>query len=95
MRFQLTNKAYADLKNIAKYTQTTWGFEQRKEYLSRLDQSFHLISENVGIGKKCDYIREGYFSHPVGRHLVFYCIEEEIVTIVRILHQSMDVERQL
>ncbi|MGE4470280.1 MAG: type II toxin-antitoxin system RelE/ParE family toxin [Desulfovibrio sp.] len=94
MRFQLTNKAYADLKSIAKYTQTTWGVEQRKEYLFRLDQSFHLIAENVGIGRNCDFIREGYFSHPLGKHLVFYRVEDETVTIVRILHQSMDVERQ-
>ncbi|MGE4557122.1 MAG: type II toxin-antitoxin system RelE/ParE family toxin [Desulfovibrionaceae bacterium] len=36
-----------------------------------------------------------YFSHPVGKHLIFYRIEDEKVTIVRILHQSMDVGRQL
>ncbi len=95
MRFQLTNKAYADLKNIARYTQTTWGAEQRKEYLLRLDQSFHLIAKNTGIGRNCDHIREGYFSYPVGKHLVFYRIEGEAVTIGRILHQSMDVDRQL
>jgi toxin ParE1/3/4 len=95
MRFQLTNKAYEDLKGIAKYTQATWGVEQRKEYLSRLDQSFHLIAENIGIGMNCDYIREGYHRYPVGKHVVFYKIEEETVFIVRVLHQSMDVERQL
>lgn len=95
MRFQLAKKAYADLKSIAEYTQTTWGIEQRKEYLSRLDQSFHLIAENIGIGRNCDHIREGYHSLPVGRHLVFYRVEDEVVTIIRILHQSMDVERQL
>lgn len=95
MRFQLTNTAYADLKSIAEYTQTTWGIEQRREYLSRLDQSFHMIAENVGIGRNCDHIREGYYSRPVGKHLVFYRVENETVMIVRILHQSMDVDRQL
>lgn len=95
MRFQLTNKAYADLKSIAEYTQTTWGIEKRKEYLTQLDESFHMIAGNVGIGRNCDHIREGYLSHPVGKHLVFYRIEKEMVTIVRILHQSMDVKQQL
>ncbi len=95
MRFQLTNKAYADLKSIAKFTQSTWGVEQRKEYLTRLDQSFHMIAENVGIGRNCNHIRAGYHSLPVGKHLVFYRVDDETVTIVRILHQSMDVERQL
>ncbi|WP_320170518.1 type II toxin-antitoxin system RelE/ParE family toxin [Maridesulfovibrio sp.] len=91
--FQLTNKAYDDLKSIARYTQKTWGIEQRKEYMSRLDQSFHLIAENIGIGRNCDHIREGYFSHLVGRHLIFYRVEDKTVMIVRILHQNMDVER--
>lgn len=95
MRFQLTNKAYNDLKAIAKYTQTTWGVEQRSEYLSRLDQSFHLIAENIGIGRNCDHIRSGYYSYPVGKHLVFYKVEEEMVLIVRVLHQNMDIKRQL
>ena len=94
MRFRLTNKAYDDLKNIAAYTQKTWGIEQRREYLSRLDRSFGLIAENVGIGRNCDHIREGYRSHLVGRHLVFYRVEGEMVTVVRILHQNMDEDRQ-
>jgi toxin ParE1/3/4 len=47
------------------------------------------------MGRNCDHIKTGYFSHPVGRHLVFYRIYGETVVIVRILHQSMDVERQL
>ncbi|MGE4505847.1 MAG: type II toxin-antitoxin system RelE/ParE family toxin [Desulfovibrionaceae bacterium] len=95
MRFQLTNKAYDDLTNIARYTHKTWGLEQRNQYLLRLDQSFHLIANNVSMGRNCDHIKTGYFSHPVGRHLVFYRIDGETVVIVRILHQSMDVERQL
>ena len=94
MRFQLTNKAYDDLKNIAAYTQKTWGIEQRREYLSRLDRSFRLIAGNVGIGRNCDHIREGYRSHLVGRHLVFYRVEGEMVTVVRVLHQNMDEDRQ-
>uniref|UniRef100_UPI00190E769E type II toxin-antitoxin system RelE/ParE family toxin n=1 Tax=Paucidesulfovibrio gracilis TaxID=47158 RepID=UPI00190E769E len=66
-----------------------------KEYLARLDQSFRLIAENVGIGRNCNHIKEGYFSHPVGKHLVFYRVEGRAVTIVRILHQSMDVKQQI
>ncbi len=95
VRFQLTNKAYEDLKSIAEYTQTTWGVEQRNGYLSRLDQAFHLIADNFRIGGNCDHIRKGYHSHPVGKHLVFYRVEGETVIIVRVLHQSMHVDRKL
>ena len=95
MPFQLTNKAYEDLRGIARYTEQTWGVEQRKKYLAQLDQSFHRVAENVGIGRNCDHIKADYHSLPVGMHLVFYRVDGATVTIVRILHQSMDVERQL
>lgn len=36
--FLLTNAAKADLKSIARYTQQTWGIEQRNRYLTLLDR---------------------------------------------------------
>lgn len=95
MNFKLTNKAYADLKNIAEYTQKTWCRDQRNKYLSKMDTAFHTLADNYKLGRNRDHISDGYYSHPVGKHLVFYHIENNTVIIVRILHQSMDVERQL
>jgi toxin ParE1/3/4 len=34
--FQLTARATADLRAIGRYTQATWGREQRNTYLARL-----------------------------------------------------------
>lgn len=53
-----------------------------------------MIAENYRIGRNCRHIRERYFNFPVGTHLIFYRVEDEIVHIVRVLRQSMDVERQ-
>lgn len=95
MKFLLTNKAYNDLKDIARYTQETWGVSQRDAYLAKIDDAFHQIAANKHLGRKCDHIKKGYFSYHVGRHLVFYRVEEKMIVVVRVLHQSMDVESQL
>jgi toxin ParE1/3/4 len=42
--FELTNKAKSDLKDIAIYTQNTWGNRQRNIYLTALDKSFYALT---------------------------------------------------
>jgi toxin ParE1/3/4 len=58
--FQLTRKAMADLKDIARYTQSRWGREQRNTYLGQLDESFHALAHDPAKGKESSHIREGY-----------------------------------
>jgi toxin ParE1/3/4 len=45
--FTLTNKAKADLKSIAIYTQKKWGRQQRAIYLKQFDDSFHLLADTL------------------------------------------------
>ena len=95
-RFLLTNAAKADLKSIGRYTQETWGIEQRKLYLTLLDRSFHDLVVNPLMGKDCGDIRPGYRKLPVGKHLVFYRQKEpDLIEIVRVLHERMDSESHL
>jgi toxin ParE1/3/4 len=94
--FTLTNRAKADLQEIGRYTQETWGREQRILYLGLLDASFHQVAENPLIGKDCGEIRAGYRKLNAGSHMVFYRIKSsDAVEIVRILHCRMDIEMQL
>ena len=91
--FRLTVKALDDLKSIGRYTGLNWGREQRNKYLSMLDSSFHAIADQPGIGTRCDDIRHGYRKYHVGRHLIFYREGKQQIEIIRILHDSMDVDR--
>jgi toxin ParE1/3/4 len=93
--FRLTVLALKDLRSIGRYTQTTWGREQRNRYLTKLDESFHLLAANPQRGRVCDDIRAGYRKYHVGRHLIFYRIVQDDIEIIRILHDSMDVESNL
>ena len=91
--FKLTNAAYADLKNIAIYTTKTWGAAQCNIYLSMMDATFNEIGCAPKIGTSIDHVREGYFKYPAGKHLIFYrIISNKEIEIVRILHNSMDVD---
>ncbi|MTI12384.1 type II toxin-antitoxin system RelE/ParE family toxin [Sansalvadorimonas verongulae] len=93
--FALTRKAKSDLLDIARYTQETWGREQRNQYLAQLDKTFHLLAEKPSIGKACDAIREGYRKFPLGRHIIFYTATGGRVRVIRILHKSMDIKVRL
>jgi toxin ParE1/3/4 len=89
--FRLTERAKQDLLSIGRYTQATWGREQRNRYLAKLDAAFHLLVKEPHQGWMCDDIRPGYCKYHVGRH-IFYRQVSDGLEIVRVLHDRMDVE---
>ena len=91
--FKITSKALDDLRSIGQYTSSRWGVAQRNRYLAMLDNSFQAISNEPLLGKPCDDIKPGYRKYYAGRHLIFYRTTQSNVQIVRILHDSMDIER--
>ncbi|MDY0208256.1 MAG: type II toxin-antitoxin system RelE/ParE family toxin [Pseudomonas sp.] len=93
--FSVSRAARADLKNIAAYTQKTWGAEQRKAYIKDLDLTFLFLAENPMSGTPCDYIISGLRKHSHESHTIFYENRDDSIFIIRILHKSMDVESQL
>ena len=96
LKFELSGKAKTDLIKIAKYTQLTWGTEQRNEYLKLLDNTFAQLADEPMLGVNCDYIREGYRKRPQGSHVIYYKeYKTSQILIVRILHKSMDASRAL
>jgi toxin ParE1/3/4 len=91
--FSVSRAARADLKNIAAYTQKVWGAEQRRTYLKGLDLAFHFLADNPLAGSPCDYVADGLRKHRFESHTIFYENVDSAVLIVRVLHKSMDVER--
>jgi len=93
--FHLTEKAIADLKDIARYTQARWGRAQRIEYLKRLDLTFARLVDDPRLGINYDRVRHGYRGYLESRHIIFFRRKGVDVEIIRILHQSMDIETRL
>ncbi len=93
--FRLSVKAREDLKSIGRYTEKTWGRDQRNQYLASLDSAFRALATEPQKGLACDDIRAGYRKYRVGRHYIFYRTGPGGVDIIRILHERMDVGSHL
>jgi len=94
-RVFLRPAARADLQDVARYTETTWGRRQRDVYLTAIDAKLRALAAKPKIGKPRDAVRTGYRSSRVGAHVIFHREVPEGNEVVRILHQRMDVRRQL
>lgn len=89
--FKLSKKAKDDLLGIARYTEQTWGREQRRLYLKKLDSTFYALAANPELGSPCDDIRSGYFKRRESSHLIFYRRgTNSNIEIIRVLHKRMD-----
>lgn len=92
---RLTPAARRDLDGIWDYTTRNWNSEQAETYTRGLWQLMRMLSLNPKLGRNIDDIRRGYFKFPVASHVLFYQPATDGIEIIRILHKSMDVERNL
>ena len=97
MKFKISNEAQNDLENIWLYTFETWSIEQADRYYNLILDEIEFIAENPHLGKDYSYVRKEYLRSKVKSHFIFYQInlKEELVEIIRILHQQMDIESRL
>lgn len=91
-RHALTSRAVADLREIARYTEQTWGPAQAERYGEELDLALQQLSLASGAGRKRDAIAPGLRSFPVAQHIAFFIQRRDKVIILRILHPRMNVE---
>ena len=82
--------ARADLKGIWRYSYEHWGAEQADRYLVALEAGILKLALNPLLGKARDYIRPGYRSIQIARHVVYYRKRGAIIEIVRVLHERME-----
>ena len=93
-RFRLSPLAETDLEDIWLYSFRNWSLEQADHYHNVIVEAFDDLASGRKNGRSVD-IRDGYFKHPVGSHMIYYRFTESCLVIVRILHQRMDVGRHL
>ncbi len=84
-----------DIKKIWRYTYDNWGDKQADLYTNALGQVIEEIPGNPEIGNSIGYIRDGYRLYHFKHHLVIYRLTLTEIDIVRVLGESMDVQRHL
>jgi len=97
MKFEITEEASLDIENIWEYTLKMWSLEQADRYYNLLMDEIEFLSINPRLGKDFSHVKEGYYCSQIKSHLIFYKInsKENIIEIIRILHQRMDIETRL
>lgn len=88
-------RAVADLEEIWLYTLERWGAAQADRYLRNINDALGQLRTNPESGRPAETIRAGYRSLHVGRHLVFYAFDDEVISVRRVLHDQMDFWRHV
>lgn len=85
-----------DIKDIGRYTQTTWGVAQRDVYLRTFATVFGQMRDGTITGRARDEIRDNLLCYPCNKHMIFFRrTDAGDVQILRILHERMDFGRHL
>lgn len=88
--------AEQDLNNIWLYSFQNWGGEaQADQYFDQLSNAIELL----GSAPLMCHIRQEFIPpvriHHHASHLIIYVATEDNVDIIRVLHESMDIEALL
>jgi toxin ParE1/3/4 len=95
-KYRISQQAIEDLDKIWIYTLNKWSKEQADRYYDLIMAEIDVIAENYLLGKSAEQTRKNYRVTKIKSHLIFYRkVENEIVEIVRILHQRMDIKKRL
>ncbi len=96
MKYLISEKAISDLEKIWLYTLNKWSKEQADRYHNLIIDEIKFIVNNYELCQKIDYIRTGYRMTKVKSHLIFFRkVDDNIIEIIRILHQNMDIKNRL
>ncbi|MBC7904069.1 MAG: type II toxin-antitoxin system RelE/ParE family toxin [Gemmatimonadaceae bacterium] len=93
--YVISNKALSDLEVIWNYTSDNWSVSQADRYYLLIIDEIEYISKQPEAGKAMNHVRKGYRASKVKSHLIFYSINNEIIQIIRILHERMDVDSRM
>ncbi len=95
-KYRISKEAITDLNAIWLYTFNKWSKHQADRYYNLILGEIEFIADNYLTGKSIELTRPNYRSTKIKSHLIFYRKKEnEIVEVVRILHQRMDVKKYL
>ena len=94
LQYVLSPMAEEDLEHIWTYTAREWSVEQAETYTNDIINLFKDIAVGRRVGRPV-LVRAGYLKALVGRYAIYFQTRGKVIAIIRILHQSMDVERHL
>lgn len=93
--FRLSPAAQSDMDGIFDYTVRQWGMEQAVRYTQAVENACTALAKAPVQAPDCSHIRPGYRRGTVGRHFIYFRVEDYSIAVIRILHRRMDMPRHL
>ncbi len=93
--YDFTDKAERDLESVIDFTIERWGSLQAVQYIDGFEKIAQILANNPDIGLKRNSLSVGLFSFPYHQHILYYTKEIHGVSIIRVLHSSMDSENHI
>ena len=95
-KYLISQQAIEDLDKIWVHTLNKWSKEQADRYYDLIIAEIEFIADSYLIGKSAEQTRKNYRVTKIKSHLIFYRkVDNEIVEIVRVLHQRIDIKKRL
>ena len=95
LELKLKPEAGNDLRKIFEYTATSWAIDQAEKYQDVLFAGMILITRQEELGKEYQFAKLPYRKLHINRHLIFYRVEGRTCLIIRVLHDRMNIKRQM
>ncbi|MBY4894112.1 type II toxin-antitoxin system RelE/ParE family toxin [Rhodobacteraceae bacterium N5(2021)] len=90
-RIDYAADATADIADIWDYTEERWGYDQAVKYDAKIEDRIVGVASGRVASRSADEIAPELRRALAGSHVVFFREDEVAVTVVRVLHQRMDV----
>ena len=94
-RFILSSAAELDLDDIWDHSVENWGERQAEHYIRLIQDTIIGLTKGTQPSQSASHVRAGYRRVLVGSHILFFKENDELVDVIRILHQRMDVAHHL
>ena len=94
-RLDFTPDAEDDLRSILEYTRMSWGARQQDVYAEHIAAALQELNQFPDLGRPREEVSPGLRAYPVEQHVVYYRADDQMVTIVRILHRKMNASTRL
>lgn len=88
--FRIQPKASQDLEDIYSYSYQEFGSIKANQYIRNLDIVFNKLVTDPKLGMDYSRVRDGLLAYRAVSHIIFFKREIDGITIIRVLHKSMD-----
>lgn len=94
-KLEFTDAARSDLIHLRRYSLQQFGKDAADRYVDQIKSAFAMLAEMPLAGRAEPGAGASVRCYSKKRHRVFYRVEGERVTILRVLHHARDISQVL